>query len=256
MSEKTNMRIWDAIPKTDPKYTNDANQDGHRSTAISGNYMVKLATEQLGPIGEGWGYKILEERFDNTKPVVLVQGSDSAPPVFMMDGGSIVWEKTHTILVELWHGQRENNFTQYGHTKYQYMTKRGLYADNEYAKKSLTDAMKKCLSLLGVCADVFMGEFDNKEYVETAKLEGDLKRADNKDAAYAEKVAEIREYLKIQANQISLCPTIDSMQKVYTVANGKAQRECPLIGLDPALEMLIVDAAYKTNEQKINNKGK
>lgn len=238
-----NMKLWDSFGKTDPKYTQTANVDGNKQTSLSGNYMVKLATESLGPIGEGWGYTILEERFDNTKPI-LKRGENG--PEILYDNGSIVWEKNHTILVEMWHGNRENTFTQYGHTKFIYMkadlTK--VIVDNEYAKKSLTDAMKKCLSLIGVCSDVFMGEFDDIGYQQAAQLENDLKKADDRDTEYANKLEEFNNFIDDRLKAMELCPNIDSMQKVYGLAAQKIDREAPLLGLDPAKEKQPLDKLY------------
>lgn len=237
------LRLWDSFGKTDPKYTKSANVDGNKQTSLSGNYMVKLATASLGPIGKGWGYRILEERFDNTKPMML-RGENG--PEILYDNGSIVWEQNHTILIEMWHGNRENTFTQYGHTKFKYMkadlTK--VIIDNEYAKKSLTDAMKKCLSLIGVCSDVFMGEFDDVNYQQAAKLENDLKKADDRDIEYSNKLKEFAAFIADRLNAMKLCPNIDAMQKVYGLAAQKIDREAPILGLDPAKEKQPLDALY------------
>lgn len=252
MTDKNNY--WDQFPKTDEKYTTGANVDGNNLTSIDGVYMVKLATEVLGPIGEGWGYRILEERFDNGKPIIMFAGDQAEKilPIYMMDDGKIVYEKTHRLLLEMWVGNKENTFVQYGHTKFNYMTSKGkFYVDHEYAKKSVTDAMKKCLSLVGVCSDVFMGEFDDQGYKEVAKLENDLAKADRSDAAYAEKVEELRTFIKVQAVNISLCPTIDAMQKIYTIANGKIIREAPILKLDVDTERQVIDDAYQANEIKL-----
>lgn len=89
----SNLRIWDSFGKTDPKYTKNNTQGGRSSTSITPVYMVKKATEALGPIGVGWGYKVIEERFDNTAPIVLKKGSSSELPVYMTDNGAIVYEK-------------------------------------------------------------------------------------------------------------------------------------------------------------------
>ena len=251
----TELNYWNQFPKTDEKYTKKNTEGGRSSTSITPVYMVKLATEVLGPIGIGWGYRIIEERFDNTQPIILIEGNKSQGvlPQYMMDNGQIVWEKTHTVVMEMWVGTKENTFIQYGHTKYSYMTKTGkFYVDHEYGKKSVTDAMTKCLSLVGVCSDIYMGEFDDQNYRSIAKLENDLKKADQNDTVYVEKVSELRDYVKQMAAQMSLCPTIEAMQKVYTLANGKITREAPILGLDQEVEKQVINEAYKNQEAKIN----
>lgn len=239
----TNLDLWNSFGKTDPQYTKGANVDGNKQTSISGNYMVKLATEQLGPIGEGWGYKIIEDRFDDTRPA-MTKINDA--PAMLMDGENIVWEKNHTILIELWHGKPENKIYQYGHTKFRYMKADGskMIVDNECAKKSLTDAMKKCLSLLGICADVFMGEFDDVNYQAAAKTENDLKNADNRDQEYRTKLDELEAFVADKVKAMGLCPDMAAVSKVYGMASAKIDREAPVLGLESADVKKPLDAAY------------
>jgi len=255
MTDNSNMRIWKSFPKTDEKYTKIKKEKDRTITSVSPVYMVKLATEVLGPIGAGWGYRILEERFDKTIPLILIEGDKAKgiAPTYMMDGGNIIWEEDHTVVIEMWVGEKQNTFVQAGHTRYRYKTSKGhLFIDHEYGKKSITDAMTKCLSLVGVCSDIYMGEFDDQNYRSIAKLENDLKKADQNDTVYVEKVSELRDYVKQMAAQMSLCPTIEAMQKVYTLANGKITREAPILGLDQEVEKQVINEAYKNQEAKIN----
>lgn len=248
-----NTKLWDSFGKTDPTYTKGANVDGNKLTSLTGTYMVKLATEALGPIGEGWGYKILEERFENTKPIMHLVDKHH---VMLKDGDSIVWEQNHTVLLELWHTNRENTFCQFGHTKYRYMKSDGskIIIDNECAKKSVTDAMKKCLSLIGVCSDVFMGEFDDITYQQAAQLENDLKNADNKDAEYASKTEEFESYIADKVKAMDLCPTFDAACKVYGIAANKIDREAPILGIDPAKAKTPLADKYFELEKKSKDK--
>ncbi len=248
----SHLKIWDKFPKTDETYTKQSKDGGRTLTSITPVYMVKLASEVLGAIGVGWGYTIVNERFDNGQPIILIEGNKSQGvlPTYMLDNGAIVWEKTHTVQIEMWIAGSEKTFAQFGHTKYSYMTKTGkYYIDHDYAKKSVTDAMTKCLSLLGVCSDVYMGQFDDVGYKQVAKLEHDLEKANKTDEIYAEKISELKEFVKVQAVQISLCPTIDAMRKVYRIVSGRINREAPIINLDPALEMLPVDNAFHEQEK-------
>ena len=238
-----NLKLWDSFGKTDPKYTKAANVDGNKLTSLDGAYMVSLATSSLGPIGEGWGYKVLVDRMDKTKPIMTIVDKIQTP---LMDGGEIVWELDHTVLIEMWHGTKENNFSQYGHTKFRYMKTDGskMIIDHEYAKKSLTDAMKKCLSLIGVCSDVFMGEFDDVSYQQAAQLENDLKNADNKDLEFMNKTDEFNESIKSSIKSMSDCPNFDAMQKVYGITAQKIDREAPILGIKPEDAKKDLDAKY------------
>jgi len=250
-----NMNIWDGFEPTNPDYTKVNNQGGRKSTAITPVYMVKLATDALGPIGVGWGYRVVEERFDNTAPVTLINGDKAAGklPVYMMDNGNIVYERTHTVLIEMWIKGSEKTFSQYGHTRFTYMTKAGtMFVDHDYGKKSVTDAMTKCLSLLGVCSDVYMGEFDDQNYQNAAKLEHDLKKADDKDAEYLSKTEEFNNSIEDKRKAMEQCPNFQAMQNVYGMAVQKIDRESPILGINPADAKAGIDAMYHEMNNKFN----
>lgn len=250
-----NLRIWRQVEKSDPKMTKTSTQGGRTETSVNGVYMAKLATEALGPAGECWGYEIQEERFDNTVPAVLSPGSNGNPPVFMMDGDRIVWEQVHTVILRLWHGSKENFVVQAGHTPYRYMTKRGIFCDKEYLKKSITDAMKKCLTLLGVCSDIYMGMYDDQNYQAAAAMESDLKRADDQDKAAMDRVEEIRAGVDDAVNAMRMCPNWTAAEKVYTLAINKAQRLCPVVGLSFDDERKPLDAVYFEIKAKFEQGG-
>ena len=245
---------WDQFPKTDQKYTKSNNEGGRRSTAITPIYMVKLATEVLGPIGEGWGYKIIEERFDNTCPIILVEGDKASGklPVYLTDNGQMVWEKTHTVLMEMWIGSKENTFTQYGHTKYSYMTKNGkYYVDHEYGKKSITDAMTKCLSLVGVCSDVYMGEFDDAEYREAAQVELAIEKADDQAAEIDKRTQELNDHISQHNALMDECPNMDAVGKVYAKARHKAELLAKALKMDTQQAIQPLDDKYFELQKKL-----
>jgi hypothetical protein len=51
---KENMKLWNAVEKTNPKYTKQVGF-GRKFTTVNAQYQVKCATEQFGPLGKGWG---------------------------------------------------------------------------------------------------------------------------------------------------------------------------------------------------------
>jgi hypothetical protein len=136
-----NLRIWNAVSKTDPAHTKTVNQRGG-FTAISANYQILRATEQFGPIGIGWGYTAGDPVFHETLVIVPVT---------------------------LWHGDRSNTFGPvYGCEEWKDSKGR---IDSDAPKKAGTDGLTKLLSQLGFNADVFLGKFDDQKYVEQAKRE-------------------------------------------------------------------------------------
>lgn len=62
---KSNLEIWNRVHKTDPVFTKEfKGAGGFEGTSINSTYVFERATELWGPCGVGWGYEIIEERFD------------------------------------------------------------------------------------------------------------------------------------------------------------------------------------------------
>lgn len=155
----SNLALWNAVQETDPTYTKSFTRGGgFRGTATNATYLAKKATEQFGPCGIGWGLEIMHEEY--------VQGA----PI-LMDGAAVCHNIIHVLRVKLWYvrdGQR-GEIVQFGQTQMVGKNSSGLYTDEEAPKKSLTDAMSKCLSLLGFAADIHLGLYDDNKYVENLK---------------------------------------------------------------------------------------
>lgn len=146
-----NMKLWNAVSKTDPAHTKWVNQRGG-FTAIDAQYQIMTATEQFGPVGIGWGYTVEKtERLDQ----------------FFL------------AYVTLWHGTRENVFGPVIGCTEMF----GNRPDAEAPKKAVTNAITKGLSHLGFNADVFLGLFDDNQYVAQRKEE---ERRDKAPAVPAE----------------------------------------------------------------------
>jgi hypothetical protein len=174
MSDK-NMQIWNRVEKTDTRFTKDAKVGGQQITSLNGTAMIMKATEIFGPVGIGFGWTVLEERFDKGAEMFVGEGEKRA---------SLGFELNHTVKIKFWikHDGERGEFEQYGCTPYLYKSKYGTTTDGEAPKKSLTDAIKKSLSMLGFSADVFLGMFDDHTYVEQLKEEQAIEQAVDKDA--------------------------------------------------------------------------
>lgn len=167
------LELWRQVDKTPTTAVREASVDGQQITTLDAMHVIELATKVFGPMGIGWGYHIEDERYDIGAPVLDNKGQ------------LIAHEQTHTIRLALWyrwHGER-GEVTQFGHTRAIYRTGTGKWkTDGEAPKKSVTDAIKKCLSLLGFAADVYYGKFDNKDYTETQQAATRIAVAENQDA--------------------------------------------------------------------------
>lgn len=146
------LSLWRQVEQTDPHFTKAFSRGGgFRGTATNATYLVRRATEVFGPVGIGWGYDIVEED-------MLI----GAP---LDERGT--HELIHRIRLKLWYrlGEQTGGVTHFGQTTFVGRNKNGFFTDEEAPKKSLTDALSKCLSMLGFAADVHLGRYDDNKYV-------------------------------------------------------------------------------------------
>lgn len=139
MSE--NLKLWKLVEKTDPAYTKEVSF-GRKYTDINATYMFRQATDLFGPCGVGWGFTLGEPDYQH------------------FDTGEVLVR----IRVSLWYKQGEvihQGPTVDGAKFLRAGTKNGLQIDDESYKKAAADGIKKGLSMLGFCADVFLGHFDD-----------------------------------------------------------------------------------------------
>jgi hypothetical protein len=209
---KKNLLVWEQVQETDTKFTKADHIGSNKGfTSINGVYMFKRATEIFGPVGIGWGYNILEERFDEGGP-------------FKDKEGNSITSKNHTVKLELWYrlDGEKGSVVNFGHTKYLYKSKYGYTIDEEAPKKSLTDAIKKCLSMLGFSSDIFMGMFEDPEYLKGLEEKSELEHADDKDAVRIKQINEHQEWIESELKCYTL---IDSVKPLKTVLAGH-KRKC------------------------------
>lgn len=209
-----NLEIWNKVQETDPKFTKKDHIGVNKGfTSINGVYIFKKATEIFGSVGIGWGYDILEERYDDAG-------------TFTLKEGGLITAKNHTLKVELWYklNDKIGKIINYGHTKYLYKSKYGYSVDEEAPKKSLTDALKKCLSMLGFSADIFMGQFDDPEYLKGLEEKSELEHADDKDAVRLQQIKEHQNWLKKELKCYSLIDDEKALKTIYTAHMRKCNR--------------------------------
>ncbi|QJQ93947.1 MULTISPECIES: hypothetical protein [Halomonadaceae] len=206
------LAIWSRVEKTPTDAVKPAKVNGQNITAIDTMHMVKLATKIFGTVGIGWGYRIDVDRFDQGAPVMLKEQV-------------IGYEQTHTCQLTLWYeweGKR-GEVTQFGHTRAVYMTNNGKFiTDGEAPKKSVTDAMKKCLSLLGFAADIYTGLFDDQGYVKLREAETRLEKAEDFDAELQKYRDEYADWLKRECD--TLRTKIPHPRSIQLAADTMLQR--------------------------------
>lgn len=162
-NSNANTQLWDQVQKTDPSFTKEfVGPEGKMFTAINSAYLARKATEVFGPCGIGWGFDVEDEKYVSGYPL----GIDK-------DGNSLGNSVVHVIRLKLWYmlGDKRGEVTQFGQTTFVGNGSTGLYHDEDAPKKSITDAISKCLSLLGFSSDVHLGLWDDNKYVADLRTE-------------------------------------------------------------------------------------
>lgn len=170
----SNKALWNKVCVTDPQAVKPITGKPYKGSSPKPYWLIEQATETFGPIGIGWGVTVKSERFERLTDTDVL----------------------HVAVVSVWFvqdGKRSETFDQMGGTKAAYMAKSGMVVDEDAGKKSVTDGMVKCLSMIGFAGDIFAGRWDDSKYIEQAaaewsqrKAEADPKRREWIDARLAE----------------------------------------------------------------------
>ena len=144
-----NLRIWDAVSKTDPKHTKGFKRSGgFQGTAIKPIWMTKRMTEQFGPAGTGWGM---------TEPSFETVNAGEEILVF--------------CTVAIWYGDTDHRVYGVGGDKVLGKNKYGPFTNDEAFKASYTDALSNAMKQIGLGADIHMGMFEDEKYVRATERE-------------------------------------------------------------------------------------
>jgi len=140
-TECNNLKLWQKVEVTNPKWLKTANISGRKISAINPQKQLKQATEIFGPYGKNWGLKDCRREiidFENSIKLIILEA------LFFYPEGS--FEISNSI-------------------KLCYMSAKNKYiVDVEAFKKVETNTISKALSKLGFASDVFEGRFDVEGY--------------------------------------------------------------------------------------------
>ena len=148
----SNMKLWDSVCVTDPAAVKPITGKQYKGNSPKPYWIIQRATETFGPCGIGWGIEVVSERFERFGDT----------------------ESLHIALVRVWYelGGKRGQIEQMGQTRSSYVSGAGKFiVDEDAPKKSVTDGMVKCLSMLGFAGDIFSGQWDDSKYVEWAGAE-------------------------------------------------------------------------------------
>jgi hypothetical protein len=150
----TNLRIWNALSRTDPKHTKGFSRaGGFKGTAVKPIWITQRLTEQFGPCGEGWGFDKPEFQ--------IVNGDNRELLVYCI---VTAWYLSEGVRRDVY-GVGGDKIITYIKANEQYNRPERWENDDEAFKKAFTDALGNAFKFVGVAADVHMGLFDDSKYV-------------------------------------------------------------------------------------------
>jgi hypothetical protein len=144
-----NTALWDQVCVTDPAAVKPITGKPYKGNSPKPYWLIRRATEVFGPCGKGWGVEVKQQGFQRMTETDVM----------------------HYAVVVVWYmqdGQR-CSIEQMGQTKAAYeKSGGGMMLDEDAGKKSVTDGMVKCLSMIGFAGDIFSGRWDDSGYVQWA----------------------------------------------------------------------------------------
>lgn len=183
-----NLKLWESVQQTNPKYTKEVSSRGFSYTSINPMYLAKKATEHFGPMGKGWGIESLETVTDQIGDTTL-----------------------YSEHVQLWYmdGDQRCSVSQWASEKVAYRNKdKILYVDDEARKKCRTNATSKCLSLLGFSADVWLQYYNSSAYIKQMQEEHKTEDVAERNASvYRELLSILKTYCACESDtdKLTVC---------------------------------------------------
>lgn len=189
----SNLDFWNSVERTDLDFVKKVNQRGGY-TAISPQYQLKKATEKFGAYGKGFG--LCKSHFNMA--------------IYEFDG-VIIHEAAFFYVID---GERVefpiSNAIQAAKT-----TQKGKFVDVDFAKKVETNTVSKALSKLGFNADVFMGMFEDDQYIFELNNEQSVDKAADKDEEQAKQAKALYTDTNKVIDQIDSANTLSEVEGLF-----------------------------------------
>jgi hypothetical protein len=239
VNKAENLSLWQEKAKPAAKATKkrDSNgnlveaKDQNGNSSINSYYMFEAATDLFGPVGIGWGYEIVSEGREKGAPRVVE--------------GNLLYEESHTLRLKLWYMRDGKRYEveNFGHTQAVYWVQKwtSFTYDPEAPKKSLTDAIKKCLSMIGVYSDVYKGMLEDFDYVQERKVEAELEHVETQQGKEEEVRTKLHALINEAEEFMNSCSTRLQTDPVLTKYQGLmgAYRNVNAAMVEKALQNLL-----------------
>ena len=186
----SNIELWDSVKETDKDFTKYVNQRGGY-TSITPQYQMQEATKVFGPYGMGWGFESIDMDYSAIETL-----------------GLVIVKAVFFYIIDDKRGSFPINNT--------WPVKSGSRVDSDFAKKAETNTMGKALSKLGFNADIFMGLFDDPNYVDEVTNKKKLEKAEDKIAEQAKQDLEWSQWKQKELAVYDKLPNIEALKSVFT----------------------------------------
>lgn len=185
------LELWNKVCETDPAHTKKVSQRGGY-TAVSPQYQLREATEQFGPYGKGFGFESCKMDYSQLESLGLVLVD--AVFFYTLDGDK------HTFPVNNAWPVKQGNSGR---------------VDPDFAKKAETNTMSKALSKLGFSADIFLGQYDDVEYVQMVTNSKAIENAEDKAAEEARQQVEYKQKCQQEIKNLETATSLNELEKLY-----------------------------------------
>lgn len=202
--------LWDAVEETDARWTKRFDRGQFKGTAVDALYNVRRLSHLLGPVGFAWGWEIASERLDT-----FGVGEDQ--------------QVIHTCVLRVWFRQPDGSYRHcehLGHTKASYWTrprrpgeKPRFVVDDEFGKKSVTDALSKVMVNLGASADIWLGRFDGNKYVSYDEENAGAEKANGHANGEEKLLAHARDILQHIRTAVTHAAVVEAARSVKGTFN-------------------------------------
>lgn len=229
----SNLDFWNSVCETDKNHTKHVTMRGG-FTSIDPQYQIRMATEKFGMYGKFWGFDSIDYDYS------------------IMDNGLVLVKAVFFYIVD---GEKStfpiNNSWQMNS---------GSKIDPEFAKKAETNTMSKALSKLGFNADVYMGMFDDNEYLETLDAKKRLAIAESmEDDGELRKINdEFNEWCKKEIDSLDLAPNEQAVARMADAIKRKASDKMLINKFTDSKKLNVMQRIHSKAEVvifKLRNKG-
>lgn len=197
-----NLKIWDQVEKTDLAFAKKVNQRGGY-TAISPQYQLKQATKVFGSYGKGFG--LSESDFDMSLFESLGVVMHKAKFFYVTGGERVEFPISNAIQATTGAGDKKR-------------------VDVDFAKKVETNTVSKALSKLGFNADVFMGMFEDNQYMQELNNELAIQKAEDKEQEAVKQAREYDEWKLKELESYQHLNSLNALQNAFTAHVRKCKR--------------------------------